>query len=191
MTFLGRTPVLPPVGIYPEIPRPWCVPGGEWKMLLKHPVIRVTEDGTIICGPSGFGSNGTSIHSILPIDREGPWSTESIPHDAGYALQIGFRLEQETLIRVPLTRQMVDDAWVQGHTHKRHTEPAGKGITCIHAAGIRTFGFAAWNKYQRDLHSLKHAGEISVLVMRAEAEVWDFLTRGVKSLEDSHGFAVV
>jgi hypothetical protein len=45
--------------------------------------------------------------------------------------------------------------------------------------------------YRENEKSLRHAGEVYNLTVRAEAEVWDFLTLGVKSLEDGQGFAVV
>jgi hypothetical protein len=160
-------------------------------MLLKHPVIQVCKSGLILCAPSGFGSNGTSIPDILPIKREGPWSTHSIAHDAGYCLGVGWRIDYHNLHKVRLEREDVDGAWVEGHTCKRYTDKAGDLETRYHKAGIYIGGARSWMHYRENEKSLRHAGEVYNLTVRAEAEVWDFLTLGVKSLEDGQGFAVV
>jgi hypothetical protein len=182
--------VLPPPGLYPEIPLIYSIPDGEWKCMVVGAVVQVCVDGLILCCPPLFSSDGTSIPEWLPIAKEGPWSTASLVHDGTFCTGTGWRLMQNGGLEcMHITRKQADEAWRQGHYTKRYTAAAGPKTTAAHWAAVHAFDARRWWQYRRDQHSEQHKDRVAALIRAGESCVWRLLTEGVASVEDNAGYA--
>jgi hypothetical protein len=145
----------------------------------------------ILAAPAGFWTDFTSINELLPLRKEGEWSTGSTVHDATYATGACWRLEAGVLVRGRVRESDADNAWAEAHRAKRFTARAGKTLTLIHLAGLRAGSSGPWHKYRRDETRPEHAARVAALTDAAEAAVRLLLSAGPGALEDARGFALL
>lgn len=178
-----KTPILPPPGLYPELPRVDCVPDNKWRVIVVSPIVQVTPDGLLLACADEFKSDLTTCWG------EGVWTTGSLVHDCTGCTGAGWRLNQQTgqLDHVRVSRNAWDRAWRQAHLTKRFTQSATPTQARIQWFGLHMASWIPWNKYRRNQQTDKHRWEVAAITLRCERAVWMLLTEGVSAIEDVDG----
>jgi len=174
--------MLPLPGLYPEQPIVRAVPDAVFCVQFLEPIIQVTTFGVILCCPGWKDwpdppwSEGTSVSELLPMRKEGPWTTGSYVHDLAFAMGICWELRGGCLIERVLKLEEADRAWAEGHWVKRETAKASRLCTALHYRGLRLGSWAAWNHYRAN--EAKNADRLCVLRGVAGEAVDRFVTMG-------------